>query len=208
MSSKPKHNLYSCTCTFLHTRQLNSLPSFGILIAHRHATLTPIALLRALLLPAELSRAQLLPRAPPHLRLVRAHELLVLDHRRAHEDAERGERRVQDEHRVRAARVAVQDAARRRGGDVDRVGVRGRRAGTVGLIAIGEGGEHGRVVDDLVDRGGRKPEGGHTCPERVVAGYNIEISYLRAKSDERLAPEDSFLDFISNSHDRTTYGKG
>lgn len=104
----------------------------------------------------------------------------MLDHRRAHEDAERGERRVQDEHRVRAARVAVQDAARRRGGDVDRVGVgvgvRGRRAGTVGLIAIGEGGEHGRVVDDLVDRGGRKPEGGHTRPERVVAGYNVIAS--------------------------------
>lgn len=126
----------------------------------------------------------------------------MLDHRRAHEDAERGERRVQDEHRVRAARVAVQDAARRRGGDVDRVGVgvRGRRAGTVGLIAIGEGGEHGRVVDDLVDRGGRKPEEGHTCPERVVAGYNIEISYLRAKSDERLAPPGTRFLILSLTH--------
>lgn len=127
----------------------------------------------ALLLPAELSRPQLLPRAPPHLRLVRAHELLVLDHRRAHEHTERSERRVQDEHRVRAMRVAVQDAARRRGGDVNGVCVcvRRRRARAICLVGIGEGGEHGRVVYDLVDRGGRKPEGGHTRPERVVACY-------------------------------------
>lgn len=133
----------------------------------------------------------------------------MLDHRRAHEDAERGERRVQDEHRVRAARVAVQDAARRRGGDVDRVGVgvRRRRAGTGGLIGIGEGREHGRVVDYPIDRCGRKPEGGHTRPERVVAG-RIEFSYIRTKCGERPAPGNAFLEFISNSHYRTTYGKG
>lgn len=102
----------------------------------------------------------------------------MLDHRRAHEHTERGERRVQDEHRVRAMRVAVQDAARRRGGDVDRVGVgvRRRRAGTGGLIGIGEGREHGRVVDYPVDGCGRKPEGGHTRPERVVAGREIGLS--------------------------------